>query len=516
MNLPLRLHLSHIRKILLSVCILSGSTQAIGQAEIQVDQYEKLVKKKGLYGLKSKLHHVEIEPLYNDLILTKEFVLAIKGERADLYRRNNFTSYLVNIQPKDTSLVYNFHKKLFPEYNGVLLYQDGKWGWRHPRYTTPVNPQYDSIGTLNSKWYIVYKNGRGAVADVTGKILSPFIEYGYSHLVSSGFDGYFSKVAKKDASGVEFYGAYLNADTVSFIPAQYYDIVIEDFPNGVTLNQKTHRGWVAARYASGKTDYYDMHSLKRFSGDEVDNILAIRQGRKNNHETLIKELKLYRVFRNEKGKLGVVGPNGEVIVPPGLSSLSFKYNITAPGLNWYASPDKNGLQLTENFTNKKTTFSADTAYLFTEIEKQNEASSFELSATIATTNNQYFKIIPGNIPPGGYFKIVEYNKCRDCTNGKVPAHYVKRTETYQIAPAQTTTRTEKLVSKDLDKDGKFPTRTVTTTTPARMGTKTHNELVPEHACTTCDAKGNIATVTEWNATLQVFETKRFGATSKPK
>lgn len=65
---------------------------------------------------------------------------------------------------------------------------------------------------------------------------------------------------------IEWRGAYLNADTALFIPVQYDQIVIEDFPTSLTLNQKTYSGWVAARYASGKTDYYGMNSLKPFSG----------------------------------------------------------------------------------------------------------------------------------------------------------------------------------------------------------------------------------------------------------
>lgn len=112
--------------------------------------------------------------------------------------------------------------------------------------------------------------------------------------------------------------------------------------------------------------------------------------------------------------------------------------------------------------------------------------------------------------------MVDYHICKSCTNGRVNAHYVKQTETYQIAPATTTTRTEKLVTQDLDKDGKFPTRTVTTTTPARMGTRVNNVYVPEKECSSCSGKGGIAQVIEWNADLQIFQKKVFGASSRPK
>ncbi len=508
--------LSCIQILLLSAFFIFSSGNAVGQTELQIDKYEKLIKKKGLLGLKSKLHHFEIKPEYDNLLLTKEFVLAMKGSRADLYWRSNLTLYLGDILPTDTSFIYSFHQKLFPNYFSKLLHLNGKWGWHPPRSSTPVKPEYDSIGTLSSRWYIVYKNGKGAISDIDGKIFSPFLEYGYSNIVSSGFNGYLSMVTRKDASGVEWRGAYLNADTTSFIPVQYNQIVIEDFPTSLTLNQKTYRGWVAARYASGKTDYYDMISLKPFSTNEVETIFAIRDNRKADHANLKKQMALYRVFRNEKGLLGVLSPTGELIVPPGLLSLRFQHSILSKGMMWNASSDTHGLQLIEDFTRKTSSISSDTAYIFPDAQNQEETASFELKAAFSKNIFEEFLVRLDEVPAGGYTKIVKFNRCRLCTNGKVAAHYIRETETYQIAPAQTTTRTEKLVSKDLDKNGKFPTRTVTTTTPARTGTRTNNVYVPEQICSACDGKGNIAEVIEWNEKLQIFEKKVFGASSRPK
>ena len=84
-----------------------------------------------------------------------------------------------------------------------------------------------------------------------------------------------------------------------------------------------------------------------------------------------------------------------------------------------------------------------------------------------------------------------------------------------VAPSKTTTTTEKLMSRDLDKDGKFPTRTTTTYTPALKGTRSHTVYEPEKTCDRCEGKGNIAEIITWNNQLQRFDRKVFGAATNP-
>jgi hypothetical protein len=71
------------------------------------------------------------------------------------------------------------------------------------------------------------------------------------------------------------------------------------------------------------------------------------------------------------------------------------------------------------------------------------------------------------------------------------------------------------VSQDLNKDGKFPTRTTTIQTQAVTGTRSRTVYEPEKTCDKCDGKGSIAEIIEWNDQLQRFDRKVFGAISNP-
>jgi hypothetical protein len=118
-------------------------------------------------------------------------------------------------------------------------------------------------------------------------------------------------------------------------------------------------------------------------------------------------------------------------------------------------------------------------------------------------------------PEGGFKDFSTFDKCSNCKYGKIPAHSYQVKEDYTIAPAKTTTRTEKMVSQDLGKDGKFPTRTTTTYTPALKGTRSHTVYEPEKTCDRCEGKGNIAEIITWNDQLQRFDRKVFGSYTNP-
>jgi hypothetical protein len=72
-----------------------------------------------------------------------------------------------------------------------------------------------------------------------------------------------------------------------------------------------------------------------------------------------------------------------------------------------------------------------------------------------------------------------------------------------------------MVSQDLNKDGKFPTRTTTIQTQAVTGTRSRTVHEPEKTCDKCEGKGSIAEIIVWNDQLQTFDIKVFGATTNP-
>jgi hypothetical protein len=399
-----------------------------------------------------------------------------------------------------------------------LVYENGLWGWITRRKDYKVAAQYDSLKTFKNWYYKVYKGGKIALVEPDNTVLVPFSDY---EIIEASFINEYQISTTDKNTGMRLLGLY--RDSIRRIPPHYKKISLETFSKPVSYKNVNYYGWYAATGPDGKVDYYQPGNLMLFPAADAASILAINvknteEGDAHKKQLVINEKRkkeVYaglRVFRNEQGNVGILDADGKVIVPPGLKAISLGWNDGGSvEWEWKAAPGKHGLLFPEGYRyNDFVTHNHDTMILFRDKVKLTDPQ-LEFSFSTNRSNHPDLSLAP----EGGFKDFSTFDKCSNCKYGKIPAHSYQVKEDYTIAPAKTTTRTEKMVSQDLGKDGKFPTRTTTTYTPALKGTRSHTVYEPEKTCDRCEGKGNIAEIITWNDQLQRFDRKVFGSYTNP-
>ena len=495
------------------------AAKAAAQTDYKPGYYDKILKKGALVGVKSsaKYGKGKIPVEYDSLKSYMSFVFAYKNAKIDVYENNSFFPlYLSSVSPQDIPMILSF-ATLGIERGAKLVYENGLWGWITKSKNYKVAAQYDSLKTFgNYSYYKVYKGGKTALVEPDNKVLVPFTDY---EVWESKIRDVYQLYTKN--TGVRLWGLYL--DSVRHILPRYQQVYGESFSQGVDYKNKKYYEWIAATTPDGKLDYYDIWSLQLFSEEDVASMKAINIKNKEEKEAHEKQLAMnekqkkefytgLRVFRNEQGNLGILDASGKVIVPPGLKAIFLGWNDQGSiEWEWKAAPGKHGLlfpdgYLRDNYTRHEN----DTMILFGDKIKLTDP---RLVFHFLTKNSKKPDLLLA--PEGGFKDFSTFNDCPHCRYGKIPAISYQVKEDYTIAPARTTTKTEKIVSQDLDKDGKFPTRTTTTHTAAVKGTRSRTVYEPEKICDQCQGKGNIAEVIEWNDQLQKFDRKVFGSFTNP-
>ena len=497
------------------------AAKAAAQDDFKPGPYEKLLKKGALVGVKSTYKHSkeQIPPAYDSLKATRYHVFAYKNARIDVYERTFFFPlYLSSVSPQDIPMIVSF-SNLSHERGAKLVYQNGLWGWTTNRYNYKVAAQYDSLKPLNNyNYYKVYKGGKIALVGPDDKVLVPFSDY---DIMDEHFVNEYQIYTIDKNTGMRLLGLY--RDSVRRILPRYKQISLKGFSKPVSYKNVDHYGWFVATTPDGKVDYYYTKNLMLYTPEDVSSIIAIdiknnEEGEAHKKQMAINEQRkkeVYaglRVFRNEQGNVGILDASGKVIVPPGLKAIFLGWNDQGSiEWEWKAAPGKHGLLFPSGYLRDDfTRHDNDTMPLFRDRVKLTDP---RLQFHFVT--NQSKKPDLSLAPEGGFKDFSTFDDCSKCSYGKIPAISYQVKEDYTIAPAKTTTRTEKIVSQDLDKNGKFPTRTTTTHTPAVTGTRSRTVYEPEKTCDKCDGKGSIAEIIEWNDQLQRFDRKVFGAISNP-
>ncbi|HEY9342481.1 MAG TPA: hypothetical protein VIQ23_12930 [Hanamia sp.] len=497
------------------------AAKATAQSEFKPTPYEKLLKKGALVGVKStyKRSKGQIPAAYDSLKASKSHIFAYKNAKIDIYERNVlFPLYLSSVSPQDIPMIVSF-SNLSYERGLNLVYENGLWGWITKNYRYKVAAQYDSLkifGTYN--YYKVYKGGKIALVEPDNKVLVPFSDYEIPE--ETYIDVYQISTIDKN-TGMKLLGLY--RDSVRRILPRYKQFSLEGFSKPVSYKNVNYYGWFVATSPDGKVDYYDTKNLMLYAPADVSSIIAIDIKNKEEGEAHKKQLAInekrkkevyagLRVFRNEQGNLGILDADGKVIVPPGLKAIFLGWNDQGSiEWEWKAAPGKHGLLFPSGYLRDDfTRHDNDTMPLFRDRVKLTDP---RLQFHFVTKESK--KPDLSLAPEGGFKDFSTFDDCSKCSYGKIPAISYQVKEDYTIAPAKTTTRTEKIVSQDLDKNGKFPTRTTTTHTPAVTGTRSRTVYEPEKTCDKCDGKGSIAEIIEWNDQLQRFDRKVFGAISNP-
>ncbi len=437
------------------------AAKAAAQDNFYPHYAEKLLKKGALVGVKStsRLGKGQIPATYDSLKASAFYVFAYKNSKIDVYERNIFFPlYLTSVLPQNIPMIVSV-SNLSYERGAKLVYENGLWGWITKRYKDKVDAQYDSIKTFKDWYYKVYKGGKIAVVEPDNKLLIPFSDY--EVLESKLRDVYQLSTTDKN-TGVELLGFHL--DSVRRVPPRYKQVYRESFSQPVSYQNSKYYEWIVATTPDGKLDYYDIWSLKLFSPQDVASIKYINiknteEGEAHKKQMAINEKRkkeVYaglRVFRNEQGNLGILDSDGKVIVPPGLKAIFLGWNDQGSiEWEWKAAPGKHGLlfpggYLRDDFIRHDN----DTMILFgNKIKLTDPRLEFHF---LTKQNNKPDLSLA---PEGGFKDFSKFEKCSNCTYGKIPAHSYQVKEDYTIAPAKTTTKTEKMVSQDLGKDESFP------------------------------------------------------------
>lgn len=495
------------------------AAKAAAQDDYKPGYFDKILKKGALVGVKStaKYGKGKIPVEYDSLKASLFHVFAYKKAKVDVYEKNSsFQLYLSSVSPQDIPMIISF-SSLSYERGATLIYENGLWGWITKKNNYKVAAQYDSLRTFgNYSYYKVYKGGKTAVMEPDNKVLVPFTDY---EVWESKIRDVYQLYTKN--TGVRLWGLYL--DSVRHILPRYQQVYGESFSQGVDYKNKKYYQWIVATNPDGKVDYYDPFNLQLFSEKDAASMKAINIKNKEEKEAHEKQLAMnekqkkefytgLRVFRNEQGNIGILDASGKVIVPPGLKAIFLGWNDRGSiKWEWKAAPGKHGLlfpggSLRDDFIRVDN----DTTILFRDKIKLTDP---QLQFHFVTKESKKPDLLLA--PEGGFKDFSTFDDCPHCRYGKIPAISYEVKEDYTIAPARTTTRTEKMVSQDLNKDGKFPTRTTTTHTAAVTGTRSRTVYEPEKTCDKCEGKGNIAEIIVWNEQLQQFDRKVFGAYSNP-
>lgn len=504
--------------ILILLSCMCGSHYLQAQGDFKAEYAEKVLKDGNRIGLKSTSKYGKgvIPPEYENLQRCGAYVLGYKNGKVDVYERNIFfTPYLKSVKASDTSMILDFYKLSYDR-GSSLLFENGKWGWKTKRGFV-VAPQYDSMKTFENWYYKVYKNGKVALADIDNKLIVPFLPY---EIEERKMGDLYKISTLKQGESMRLLGLY--KDSAHFIAPQFSYLELESFAASVSYQNQNYYSWIIGTLPNGTKEYVDIRNVRLFSSDEVasfstrdrQNAIALENEKNAAAERVLKKKAFYeklRVFRNQEGKLGLLSENGTLVVPAGLSSISLGWVQNGSiELQWKASPGAHGLTFTDpTIKDQWIQFPNDTMILFREKGRLDDPKlCYPFDAYYSTTFDLSI------VPEGGFQQFSKIEKCSNCKNGKIPAHSYKVTEDYVISEAKTVTKTETLVSKDLGKDGKFPTRTTTTTTPAVMGKRTNTVYEPEKICNRCAGKGNIEDRVEWNEKLGRFE-RKINAASAP-
>jgi hypothetical protein len=508
------------------IVFIFWAAKAVAQGDYRPGHYEKIIKKGALVGVKStyKRNKGQIPAAYDSLKGSPFFVFAFKNAKVDVYKRDIFFPlYLTSVLPRDIPMILSFSDNnlsmIKSGRSATLIYENGLWGWKTMSTNHHVAAQYDSIKIFKDWYYKVYKGGKTGLADVNNTLLVPLLDY---EILEEKLGDVYKLYTTDKNTGNGLLGLYHSSVHKMIIP-RYQQVYRKPFSKTVNYKSTNYYEWIAATNPDGKVDYYDTRSLTLLPAEDAASIIAINtknteEGEAHKKQMVINEQRkkeVYaglRVFRNEQGSLGILDAGGKVIVPAGLRSISLGWNDGGSiEWEWKAAPGKHGLlfpdgYLRDNFARHDN----DTMILFRDkIKLMDPQLEFHFSTKY--DNHPDLSLAP----EGGFKNFSRFDKCSNCKYGKIPAHSYQVKQDYTIAPAKTTTTTEKLVSRDLDKDGKFPTRTTTTYTPALKGTRSHTVYEPEKICDKCEGKGNIAEIITWNNLLQRFDRKVFGAATNP-
>jgi len=478
-----------IRLFFCALCFFCINEGVVGQEKFTEYKKQELKKKKEGFGIKKDGDWAV--PAEYDKIEQKDFKLfAWKGDKVDIYREYYLNLIFKDIFIKDTSFLFSFTR-----FEGVPapVYENKRWGWKYKDKS--IAAEYDSIRMISASDVQVYKNGKTGILKSDG---SPVISLANYVSIVPAFN-YYQTYKKDSASGQLLQGRFESQKKE--IPASYTTIEYIQEQNDIYYDNDKIKYFFAAKQINGEFEYYSASTLSKlpesfykiYSPKMTERLLQMQikeKAERKKYETIETRASL-RIFRDGNKGLGLITSSGKIYMPAGLTKISFRtvswtVGNSVKGLNRSEYTIENGRK-----TVKSQIFDTDTTMLYTD----KSFATFPLKVAIRNVDDYYLLALDHEFTKPVLLAV----SCDYCKAGKITAVYSEETKTREIAPSSKFTVTQKKVSADLDKYGKFPVYSKTYEFDAITETiKTTKQISSEKNCAICNGTGLRYLVLQWN------------------
>lgn len=484
------------RLFLLIVISSFISCIALGQEEFTRYKNQELKKKKEGWGIKRD-GDWPVPAEYDRIEQSGSRLLAWKGDKLDVYRQYYLNLLLKNISIKDTSFLFSFTRFEDP---ASVIFENQQLGWKYKDRN--IAASYDSVRMISTKDIQVYQKGKTAVLSKEGDLIIP--SGSYDKILS--FPGYYITYRKDQQSGNMLQGRFelLKKE----IPPVYASINSIQEDKDVYYGSERVKRFYEAKLITGQVDYYDANTLSKLPEIFASVYAPIAAKRQTQQKLKEEEQKkkivqletraTLRVFRDGNKGLGLITSSGTIYMPSGLAKINYRT------VSWFARYGGKGLTRTEyTITDGKKTvstrdFDEDTAMLYFD----KGLASFPLKIAIRNIEDYYVLAVDHTYKN----PLMLSANCGYCKAGKITAVLKDEITTREIAPATEVTVTQKKVSGELDKEGKFPVYSKTYKSEAITETTKTTKLVsPEKTCSICRGSGISRTVLSWNEGKKMYE-----------